>query len=225
VVIAIDGPGGVGKSTVTRAVALALGIDFLDTGSTYRAATLAVLRAGVDSDDEDAVIEVVSAADITYRRGEVHLDGVSVHQAVRSHEVTAAVSAVSAIPEVRERIVAIQRRWVEGRGSNAVVEGRDIGSVVFPDAEVKVFLTARPEVRAARRSGDAEAQGRGVADIRRELERRDHVDANRPVAPMQAAPDAVTIDTSELPISEVVDRILELVRRVDPSAAHGRVTS
>lgn len=210
-VIAIDGPGGVGKSTVTRAVALAADMVFLDTGSTYRAATLAVLRAGVDPSEHGAVIQVVTDAEIDYRDGTVHLDGEPVHADVRNPAVTAAVSEVSAIPQVRTEIVAIQRQWVEDHGGDAVVEGRDIGTVVFPDAEVKVFLTARPEIRAARRSGDAEARGRDVEEIRRDLEVRDRFDSSRATSPLQAADDAVIIDTSDLTISEVVGRIMELV--------------
>jgi cytidylate kinase len=196
---------------VTRAVALATGMAFLDTGSTYRAATLAVLRAGVDLGDHAAVIRIVADADIDYRDGVVHLDGEPVRAEVRSPAVTAAVSEVSAIPQVRVGIVAIQRNWVDDHGGRAVVEGRDIGTVVFPEAEVKVFLTARPEIRAARRSGDAEARGRDVDEIRRDLEKRDRFDSSRETSPLAAADDAVIIDTSDLTIGDVVDRILTLV--------------
>ena len=167
-VVAIDGPSGVGKSTVARGVASALGLAYLDTGSTYRAATLAVLRAGADPLDPSAVIAVVERADIAYIDGVICLEGETVGNDVRSPEVTATVSAVSAVPEVRHRIVEMQRAWVRGHG-DAVVEGRDIGTVVFPDAPVKVYLTARPEVRAARRAGDAEASGRDLEDIVRAL--------------------------------------------------------
>ena len=147
-VIAIDGPGGVGKSTVSQQVAEARHLDYLDTGATYRAAALAVIRAGVDLSDEDAVVEEVRRAIIEYEDGAIRLDGDDVSAAIRTPEVTAASSRIAAIPEVRAIVVAMQRAWVELRRGRAVVEGRDIGTVVFPDAAVKVFLTARPDVPA-----------------------------------------------------------------------------
>jgi cytidylate kinase len=211
VVIAIDGPSGVGKSTVARAVAEALGIGYLDTGSTYRAATLAVLEAGVDPSDADAVVAVVARAGIAYEDGEVRLGDRPVGVAVRSPEVTAASSAVSAIPEVRRIVVAIQRDWVAQRGGRAVVEGRDIGTVVFPLAMVKVFLTASPEVRAARRAGDPEAAGADVAAIEAALRRRDEYDSTRETSPLQPAADAVIIDTGTMNADEVIDTVLALV--------------
>lgn len=213
-VVAIDGPSGVGKSTVSRAVAGARGMHHLDTGSTYRAATLAVLRADVDPQDSAAAIAAVVASDISYIDGAVCLDGEDVAAATRSEEVTAAVSAVSAIAEVREHIVAVQRRWVVERGGNAVVEGRDIGTVVFPDAPVKIFLTARTGVRAERRAGDVEASGHGVAAIAEALAERDRKDSTRAASPLRPADDAVIIDTSDLDIDEVVAAVLEIVDRV-----------
>ena len=210
-VIAIDGPGGVGKSTVTRGVAAALGYEYLDTGSTYRAATLAVLQAGVDPEDADAVLDVARHCVIEYIDGAIHLDGYPVPDAVRSQEVTAAVSMVSAYPEVRALVVEMQRDWVASRGGSAVVEGRDIGTVVFPEAVVKVFLTARPEVRAARRSGDAEAAGKDVDVIAAELEQRDHHDSTREASPLQPADDAEIVDTSDLDAAGVISVVLELV--------------
>ena len=208
-VVAIDGPSGVGKSTVARGVASALGLAYLDTGSTYRAATLAVLRAGADPAEPSAVIEVVQSADIAYIDGVICLDGEKVGEDVRSQEVTAAVSSVSAVPEVRHRIVEMQRAWVRNHG-DAVLEGRDIGTVVFPDAPVKVYLTARPDVRAARRAGDAEAIGRDLDDIVRALIERDRKDSTREVSPLNAASDAIVIDTSEMTADEVVVAIVDL---------------
>lgn len=213
-VIAIDGPGGVGKSTVSRTVAARLGLPYLDTGSTYRAATLAVLRSGVGPDDEDGVLAVLERRDIGYGSSGVTLDGAPVAAETRSPDVTGSVSAVSAHPAVRERIVGIQRAWVAMHGGSAVVEGRDIGTVVFPKASVKVFLTARPEVRAARRAGDDEAAGATVEQIAVDLERRDRADASRTASPMRPADDAVTIDTSDRSIEEVVREVLALVARV-----------
>ncbi len=210
-VIAIDGPGGVGKSTVARAVAAELGLEHLDTGATYRAATLAALRAGADTSDEEAVVDAISRARIGYEHGVIFLDGDPVPGAVRSAEVTAAVSAVSAIADVRDLIVEIQRQWVRRRGGSAVVEGRDIGTVVFPDAAVKVFLTARTDVRAARRATDVEAAGRNVADIAAELAERDRHDSTREVSPLVPAEGATVIDTSDLQIEEVVAKVMTLV--------------
>lgn len=210
-VIAIDGPGGVGKSTVTRRLATVLGLEFLDTGATYRAATVAALRSGVDLTDEAAVLGAVMASAIAYTDGTILLDGESVADASRSDAVTKNVSAVSAFPRVREHVVAIQRRWVADRGGDAVVEGRDIGTVVFPDAPVKIFLTADAEVRAARRAGDAEAANQAVADIVADLNRRDHADSTRKTSPLRAADDAVEVNTSEMGIEDVVLAILDVV--------------
>jgi len=215
VVIAIDGPGGVGKSTVTRLVAAALGVSFLDTGATYRAATVAALDAGADLTNEDEVLGAVTAGEIAYDCGVITLNGRSVNEEARSEPVTKAVSAVSAFPRVREHVVQIQRDWVAARGGDAVVEGRDIGTVVFPDAPVKAFLTASAEVRAARRAGDAEAANQDVAEIVADLNRRDHLDSTRETSPLRPAADAVEIDTSYLSAEEVAAAILEMVEALD----------
>ena len=149
-VVAIDGPGGVGKSTVSRTVAAELGLPYLDTGSTYRAATLAVLRDGTDAHDETAVLQTLDRHAIDYDDRGIILDDEPVGEAVRSPDVTANVSAVSAHPKVRRRVVQLQRDWVADHGGSAVVEGRDIGTVVFPNTPAKIYLTARPEIRAPR---------------------------------------------------------------------------
>lgn len=220
-VIAIDGPGGAGKSTVARAVAGALGLEHLDTGATYRAATVAALRSGADPDDVGAVIEAVAAADIEYVDGVIYLNGDPISIEVRGEDVNAAVSAVSAHAAVRTRIVAGQRAWVARHGGFAVVEGRDIGTVVFPDAPVKVFLTARPDVRAARRAGDAETGGKPVGDVEADLRRRDHIDSTRDASPLRPAEDAVVIDTSDMGVGEVTRRILGLVEAIRPRLLPG----
>jgi cytidylate kinase len=211
VVIAIDGPSGVGKSTVSRTVAEQLDLVYLDTGATYRAATLAIVRAGVDVRSEVGVLSELENHAIDYSDAGIMLDGESVVSDVRSDQVTLNVSAVSAHPLVRAAIVEMQRRWVDNRGANAVVEGRDIGTVVFPDAPVKVFLTASPLVRATRRSGDAEADGKSVTEIAAEIEARDHADSTRKASPLRPADDALIVDTSELTINEVVERIIAQV--------------
>ncbi len=210
-VIAIDGPGGVGKSTVTRRLATVLGVDFLDTGATYRAATVAALEANVDLADEAAVLEAVTSREIAYEDGDILLDGRSIADETRSEAVTQAVSPVSALPSVREHVVQIQRDWVASRGGDAVVEGRDIGTVVFPDAPVKAFLTADASIRAARRAGDAEAADLDVSEIVADLNRRDHADSTRKTSPLRPADDAVEIDTSSMDVEQVVASILDLV--------------
>lgn len=211
-VVAIDGPSGVGKSTVSRAAADALKLAYLDTGSTYRAATLAVLDAGVDVSDEEAVLGVVRSHSIDYGASGVLLDGASVAAAIRTEWVTSHVSVVSAHPRVRSEIVEIQRRWVANHGGNAVVEGRDIGTVVFPDTPYKIYLTARPEVRAARRAGDDEAGDATVDEIAAALRARDDADSSRAASPLRPADDATIIDTSDIGIDEVVAAVLETVR-------------
>jgi cytidylate kinase len=202
-------------------VAAALGYEYLDTGSTYRAATLAVLRAGVDIEDAEAVLDVARRSVIEYIDGAIHLDGYPVADAVRGPEVTGAVSMVSAYPEVRALVVEMQRDWVASRSGQAVVEGRDIGTVVFPEAPVKVFLTARPEVRASRRSGDAEAAGKHVDVIAAELEKRDHIDSTREASPLQPAPDATIVDTSDLDAAGVVAAVLDLVAAAEDRERQG----
>ena len=204
-VIAVDGPSGVGKSTVSRRVAKHFGLDHLDTGALYRAATLAVLESGADRGDIDAVIDVVTRADIDQTDGVTTLDDTDVSQVIRSEAVTAAVSEVSAIAGVRLVLVEMQRRWVAARGGRAVVEGRDIGSVVFPDAALKVYLTADPEERARRRSGEA---GTDHRTTRAAIERRDAYDSNRAVSPLTVPDGAVVIDTTHLTLPEVVDLVI-----------------
>lgn len=221
-VVALDGPSGSGKSTVARGVARALGWRYVDTGATYRAATLAVLRAGTDPADPAQVGAQVAA--LLERGGlrltpdpdapAVHLDGEDVSAAVRTPEVTAAVSAVSAVPEVRSALVGLQREVIGGTG--AVVEGRDIGSVVAPEAGVKVYLDADPEVRARRRAGDTDAgvvaAGSDlVGAVAADLARRDAYDSSRAASPLAEADGAVRIDASALSAQQVVDAVLQLV--------------
>ena len=210
-VITIDGPSGVGKSTVSRALATALGVPYLDTGSYYRAATHVAIQSGADPSDQSAVLEALSDAKLAVVDGVLWLDGRDIADSLRSPQVTAAVSTVAAHPLVRSRIVDMQRRWVADEGGSAVVEGRDIGTVVFPNAEVKVFLTADAATRAARRSRDTEVSGTSVEQIRTDMERRDAADSTRITSPLRPAEDAVTIDTSSLTVAQTVKQILDLV--------------
>jgi cytidylate kinase len=215
VVVTVDGPAGVGKSTVARAVAAALAIPYLDTGAFYRAATLAVVRAGVKASDPAAVLAVVTGADLDFADGEMLLDGEAVTETIRSPEVAARASAVSTLPEVRRSVVDRQRAWVARQGGRAVVEGRDIGTIVFPGAAVKVYLTADVAERARRRARDPEAVGLTVEEIERQLRARDYTDSTRAASPLRPAEDAVTIDTTTLSVDEVVAIVLGLVAEAE----------
>lgn len=215
-VVAIDGPAGTGKSSVSKGLARGLGARFLDTGAMYRIVTLAVLRAGVDPSDTEAVGE--TASDVQLSVGydpddsSFYLAGEDVSAEIRGDDVTRAVSAVSAVPTVRTRLVDIQREMAEGPGS-IVVEGRDIGTVVFPDAPVKIFLTASAETRAQRRN--AQNVRAGLADdypaVLADVRRRDHLDSTRAVSPLRAAEDAIVVDTSDMTENEVIAHLLDLV--------------
>ncbi|MGS2619064.1 (d)CMP kinase [Micromonospora sp. LZ34] len=210
-VVAVDGPSGSGKSTVSRRLAAGLGARYLDTGAMYRAITWAVLRSGVDLTDAESVAKVAGEVDLrigTDPEGYgVTADGVNVDAEIRGPEVTAAVSAVAAVPAVRALLVARQREMIVNHG-RIVVEGRDIGSVVAPDADLKVYLTASELARAARRSAEDAAD---VAATAADLARRDRLDSTRKVNPLQQAPDAVVLDTTELGIDEVVARLRDLL--------------
>ena len=206
-ILTVDGPGGTGKSTVSRVVARRAGLPHLDTGAYYRAATLAVIRSGADPHDPFSVLDVVSDLAMSQEGDRMYLDGHDVSDEIRGEAVTAAVSAVSAHPEVRDLLVEKQRAWAEEHGGG-VVEGRDIGSVVFPQAEVKVFLDASPEVRARRRAAET---GESYEDVYEDLNRRDSLDSTRASSPLTVPEGAVVVDTSELTFDEVVDKLLELI--------------
>lgn len=215
VVIAIDGPAGTGKSSVSRGLARRLGARYLDTGSMYRIVTLAVLRAGVDLDDPQAIAAEAGAPlevghDPDVDRALLGDEDVTV--AIRGDEVTRAVSAVSAVPEVRSRLVGLQQGLAHGPDS-VVVEGRDIGTVVLPDADLKIFLTASAQTRARRRNDQNIAAGLpdDYDTVLADVIRRDHLDSTRPVSPLRAAPDAVVVDTSDMTRDEVIDRLCDLV--------------
>ncbi len=212
--IALDGPSGTGKSSVARAVAARLGAAYLDTGAMYRAATVAVLDAGVDPEDAEAVAAVVAGARIevgTHADTElVQVDDVDVAVRIRGAEVTRAVSAVSAVPAVRRRLVDQQRALVAAADA-VVVEGRDIGTVVLPDATLKVYLTAAPKARAERRAAQLGlTTPNQIAELAADLRRRDEYDSSRADSPLRPAEDAVVVDSTDLDREGVVDRVVEL---------------
>ncbi|MEY2471787.1 MAG: CMP/dCMP kinase [Actinomycetota bacterium] len=203
-VIAIDGPAGGGKSTVARAVAKRLGLAHLDTGAMYRSIALAALRSHTDTADADAIAQLARQTHVYVGPDGVFVDGEDATDAIRTEEVTKAVTAVASNPKVREAMVERQREWISNNGGG-VLEGRDIGTVVCPDATVKVYLVADPEVRAQRRAaehGDAVAQ---------DMRRRDQADSTRDVSPLMRAEDAVEIDTTHLSIDDVVEVVMGLV--------------
>lgn len=232
--VALDGPSGSGKSTVARGVARRLGWRYVDTGATYRAVTLAVLRSGVDLADHAAVTDVARRADVSLStdpdRPGTLLDGVDVSGEIRGPAVTAAVSAVSAVPAVRKLLVELQRSLAGADG--AVAEGRDIAAVVLPEAAVKVYLDASPEERARRRAGDADAGvssgpvQRDATELQRavaaDLARRDALDSGRAVSPLSVADGAVVLDSSGLSADDVVERVLDLVRAAGLAPPSGR---
>jgi cytidylate kinase len=218
VVVAIDGPSGTGKSSVSRGLARALGARYLDTGAMYRIVTLALLRAGVDLTDINAVGSAAADIPISISHDPdmecAYLAGEDVSAEIRGDAVTGAVSAVAAVPAVRTRLVGLQRELAAG-DDGVVVEGRDIGTVVLPDADAKFYLTASAETRARRRNDQNVTSG--LADdfsgVLADVERRDHLDTTREVSPLRAAEDAVVVDTSDMTESEVIEHLLKLVEQ------------
>ncbi len=216
VVVAIDGPAGTGKSTVSRGLATELNARYLDTGAMYRIVTLAVLRAGVALDDAAGIAALDAPLSVGYDPDDVraYLAGEDVSAEIRGDAVTQAVSAVSAVPAVRARLVELQRALAGGPGS-VVVEGRDIGTVVLPAADVKIFLTASAETRARRRNEQNVAAG--FADdydaVLTDVRRRDHLDSTRAVSPLRAAEDAIVVDTGEMTEAEVIAHLRDLVHQ------------
>jgi CMP/dCMP kinase len=214
-IIAIDGPSGVGKGTVARAVARALGYLHVDTGAMYRAVAWRAVQAQLPFDDESALTALAERLVIDTSGGGIRVDGVDVSRAIRNPAIDRAAARIARVPGVRAALVAEQRRI--GKGGSLVMEGRDIGTVVFPDADVKVYLDASSEERARRRVNDQAHDGcRDMAQVASELAARDQSDRTRTVAPLAVAPDAHVIDTTGVPVEQVVDRVLVLVR-----AAHG----
>ncbi|HZM30709.1 MAG TPA: (d)CMP kinase [Acidimicrobiales bacterium] len=203
-VIAIDGPAGSGKSTVARRLAERLGLEYLDTGAMYRAVTFAALRRGIDPADTEPVEKLAKVVDLEVTEDHVRVDGVDATIEIRGPEVTRAVSLVAANPGVREELVRRQREWAGERGGG-VLEGRDIGTVVFPDALLKVYLIARPDVRAERRA--AEVTDLDYETVAADIARRDALDQGREADPLRRADGALEIDTSDMTVDEIVDAL------------------
>ena len=207
-VIAIDGPAGSGKSTVAQALAARLNLHYLDTGAMYRAVAFAVIHQQIDIHDIEKVIQAAKSLDLQLTQESCVVNGIEATEEIRGQEVTLLVSQVAAVPEVRAEMVKRQRTWAEER-NGGVMEGRDIGSVVFPDASLKIYLTASEEVRAQRRA--AEIEEGDVASIAADIERRDTVDTQRSASPLMEAEDAIVVDTSEMTLEQVVDHVIGLI--------------
>ena len=208
-VITIDGPAGAGKSTIARALAARLGLEYLDTGAMYRAITWAAMRRGLDLQDHLAIAELARDVDLEVGEHGVMVDGLEATAAIRTPEVTGAVSAVAANSGVRSEMRARQQAWALIRGGG-VIEGRDIGSVVFPDAELKLYLTASPRTRAERRVAEA---GGDVDEIERAIATRDEYDSTRADSPLTDAHGPVVVDTTGIGVDEVLDHILRLLEQ------------
>lgn len=211
-IVAIDGPAGAGKSTIAKGVAQALGISRVDTGAIYRTLTLLALERGLE--DEAQVVALLGELDLRFRGEQVLVGERDVSSAIRTPKVSASVSRISAMPGVRAGLLELQRRLGRADPHGALLEGRDIGTVVFPDAEVKIFLTASPEERARRRLKDLEAAGERTnhAEVLAAIVARDAYDSSRPVAPLVPASDAITVDSTGKSLERVIEEICGLVR-------------
>jgi len=211
-IIAIDGPSGAGKGTVARAIADALGYPHVDSGAMYRAVGWKAQQLGLALDDERAVIEIAATSRIDVSAGRATIDGVDVTRAIRTPEIDRAATAVARLPGVRAVLVERQRQM--GDGGGIVMEGRDIGTVVFPQADVKIYLDASPEERARRRAADPAHSGpAAVADVATALTARDEIDRTRTASPLYAAPDAAIVDTTNKSVDEVVREVLTIVEK------------
>lgn len=216
IAVAIDGPAGAGKSTIARAAAAQLGFVYVDTGALYRTIGLAVCRRGIDGTDVPGILTTLPEIQVglTYQDGAQHvlLDGEDVSDAIRTPQVSTYASQVSSVPEVRAYLLDLQRDLA--RCQSVIMDGRDIGTVILPDATVKIFLTASPEKRAARRCAELREKGQDVTveGILADMERRDALDASRAVAPLKQAEDAVLVDTSDLTLEQSIEAVLTVIR-------------
>lgn len=216
IAIAIDGPAGAGKSTIAKAAANALGYIYVDTGAMYRALGLFAIRNGVAPDDKDAVNELLKKAEVSLARNEkkeqlIILNGEDVSSLIRTEQVSMAASKISAIPEVRAFLLSLQRDMA--KKNNVIMDGRDIGTVVLPDAKVKIFLTASAEIRAKRRYDELVLKGEDVKyeDVLADVIKRDHNDMNREIAPLKPAEDGVIVDTSDLDLQQSIDLLIKTI--------------
>lgn len=216
-VIAIDGPAGAGKSTVARLVAVRTGLPFLDTGAMYRCVSLVALRRGLAADDEEAVAAIADSISVSVKDGRTELDGEDVSDEIRSEDVNRTVAVIATNSGVRAVLRQAQRHWAESAGGG-VVEGRDIGTVVFPDAILKIFLTASPLVRAGRRVAQS---GGDVEEVARSIAERDHIDSTRADSPLRPAEGAITVDSSDRDIDQVVDEIVRLFHSAEGASRIG----
>ncbi len=210
--IAIDGPGGAGKSTIAQAVAKALQIDYIDTGSMYRAVAFKLLKEGVDLQDDTAVQEMLDRTDIDFSKGNIFLDGETINDKIRTPEISSMASKCSALPMVREKLVALQRKM--GEAKSIIMDGRDIGTNVLPHAEYKFFLTASPEERARRRFLELQEKGQDVTyqAVLEDIEKRDFQDSNRALNPLKQADDALLVNTTGIPLNESIQIILNHIK-------------
>ncbi|MBQ6623049.1 MAG: (d)CMP kinase [Mogibacterium sp.] len=209
--VAIDGPGGTGKSTIAKAVAERLGLEYIDTGAMYRSIALKSIRKGVDAEDEPAVVDMLSDTVIDFNDNKVYLDGEDVSGIIRTNEISMAASTISKLGPVRAKVDEVSRRLASTK--NVVMEGRDIGTAVIPDAEVKLFMTADSSVRAMRRYKQLLEQGKpaDLDEIKEDIEKRDYQDSHREINPLKQADDAVFMDTSDMSIEENIDAVCELI--------------
>ncbi len=212
-IVTIDGPAGAGKSTIGKEVAKRLGLLYLDTGAMYRACALFMLENGVSLDDDKKVVSLVPRLDIRFENGNIFLNGKDVSRKIRSPEIDQAASKISQIPAVREKLTQIQRKIASE--TDVVAEGRDMGTVVFPKAEAKIFLTASPEERAWRRKRQLDEQGHIISFdiILQQIKKRDKADTERKIAPLKPAPDALIVDSTRLTAEEVIETIIKFVNR------------
>lgn len=210
--VAIDGPGGTGKSTIAKAIAGRFGIEYIDTGAMYRSIALKSVRSGISADDEPAVKEMLDSTEIDFRDGKVRLDGEDVGGLIRTNEISMAASDISKLPCVRAKVDELSRRIAATK--SVVMEGRDIGTAVIPDAEVKIFMTADPAVRAKRRYDQLIEQGKeaDLEKIAEEIKARDYQDSHRELNPLKQADDAVFLDTTDMSIEENIDAVAEIIR-------------
>ena len=205
--IAVDGPSGAGKSTIAKAVAQRLGIDYIDTGAMYRAIGYKMLKKGINVDDLEGIQRLLDTTEIDFSKGDIILDGQVINDLIRTPEISKQASSCSAVGIVREKLVDLQQKM--GRAKSVVMDGRDIGTVVFPDAEYKFFITASPEERAKRRYNELIEKGQKVNydQVLADITDRDHNDSTREITPLRKAEDAIEVDTTNITIEEVIEYI------------------